>query len=1090
MTTPEETILNQLTNQLRSAYRKYKTTIYYDNYGLIQKLELTNFERNPMIFDVEYNIHEFFRELAKIIIDEDEFDELIDYICDDIDVISFPKHVRESDKKTKEVIRNFNLKNFDMDKLHYFIDLPIIGHLIGTLWILRCGYLLDDKLYKNCYGNRLNKNLLDNLRNKKSDYYLNNDCSDFTPFLFIPYYQNYQTWRDKGLESVNDLLDNEKNAIMISLDLKEYFHRSLIDFENLNRDLIDTRKYINEKYYYSNDQSEEEDFNIQIDKQLTKFIEKVFNAYSDKFNRKYHTKTLQNRKIRVDKYPMLPVGFLPSLIISNWNLQGFDQAIIENVRPHYYGRYVDDILIVLGSHEKSESHGLQQIEEKAFDELIEKYLTDKNNPKTHIFKKEIRRNNEEVYRIFNQGFNNSKGHKINYHYEGLEIQDSKLKTYFFSHNYSNAMIENFKNEIRKNSSEFRLMHDLDSIKQDFKENLYKINYKESINKIRDIHNVEVNKFEISKILSRINWISSDTADNVDDELIKDMVDAFKGKIFDYLTLWDKLFSLLILNNKYEQLRDLIRYIQKNIGKITYKPLEGNSYTMGIKKVKNDDAIVVKDSLMRYLYFTLTRVFSLKYNPQIKKVIDDIKNDFQLEIEVNFPNQISNCLYASMQYNSLMKYPLQDLSYIYNDFDATTQFDLVNQNNGPKGLYNGFCYPRFIKLHECILHTINNELFEDENHDSMKRIMVARRIISNILDDDLTDFNEIDDEEDYLEKAFNIYQAKNFENEINMYADYIKRGCELACSNDNHCPLKIYDETQFKDVNVIKVVGKRKNKLKVGLLNTNLDFNDFEKRILGKPNLSSKRFDKIKLLINEAIKKNVDLLVMPEMYIPYEWIENIVKISKDHQMAIIFGIEPVEHHGEIGNYIMMAMPFIFNDKYHECALMYRPKNHYSPDEMMQFEKYEKKIKGESDNIAKYYMCIWNDIHIVPYFSYEIASVDDRSIFKSCCDIVTVSEFNKDTKYINGIAESLSRDLFCYCIKSNISQFGGSSIIQPKSSNDKYLINLKGGEDDYIVTYDLDIKKLRKNAIKSDKIADSSNFEPKPPGFWKNNVKERL
>lgn len=25
--------------------------------------------------------------------------------------------------------------------------------------------------------------------------------------------------------------------------------------------------------------------------------------------------------------------------------------------------------------------------------------------------------------------------------------------------------------------------------------------------------------------------------------------------------------------------------------------------------------------------------------------------------------------------------------------------------------------------------------------------------------------------------------------------------------------------------------------------------------------------------------------------------------------------------------------------------------------------------------------------------------------------------------------------------------------------------------------------------NDKIADSSNFEPKPPGFWKNNVKER-
>lgn len=209
MKTLNDVLLTQLTNQLRSAYRKYKTTMYYDNYGLIQKMELTDFERHPTIFDVEYNINEFFIELAKIILDEDEFEKLTVYICDKIDVVSFPKHVMEDDKKTRKVIRNFHLKNFNMDRLHYFIDLPIIGHIIGVLWILRCGYLLDDKLYKNCYGNRLNHNLLDNLKNRKSEYY-QNDCNDFTPFLFIPYYQNYQSWRDNGLESVNSLLDSEK----------------------------------------------------------------------------------------------------------------------------------------------------------------------------------------------------------------------------------------------------------------------------------------------------------------------------------------------------------------------------------------------------------------------------------------------------------------------------------------------------------------------------------------------------------------------------------------------------------------------------------------------------------------------------------------------------------------------------------------------------------------------------------------------------------------------------------------------------------------------------------------------------------------
>lgn len=1084
MTKLDETILIELTNQLKSAYRKYKTFIYYDGYSSIQRMELSNFERCPKIFDEEYGINQFFIELAKTILDAEKFDDLVDFICDKIDVITFPKHVKETNTKSKEVIRNFHLKNFDMDRLHYFIDLPIIGQILGVLWILRCGYLLDDKLYKNCYGNRLNKNLLGNLKNKRSDYYINRKCSDFTPFLFVPYYQNYESWRDNGLESVNNLLDDEKNAIMISLDLKEYFYRSLIDFDELKKDLTDTKNYINERYNYSNESSHDDEINDRIDNILTDFIEKVFYAYSDRFNREYITKTINNKKIDTDKYPMLPVGFLPSLIISNWNLQGFDQAIIENVQPQYYGRYVDDILIVLGSHEKSESHGLQQIENDTFDELIERYLTDKRYPKTHIFNKE-KRSKDTVYRIYNQCFKNSKNTKISYHYEGLEIQDSKLKTYFFSHNYSNAMIENFKKEIRKNSSEFRLMHDMDSIKQDFKENLYKINYSESINKIRDINNVEVNKFEISKILSRINWISSDTTDNVDDELIKDMIDAFKGKIFDYLTLWDKLFTMLILNNKYQQLADLVRYIQKNTRKITYESMKGNSYQYYIKKVDND-ADAVKPYLMKYLYSTLSRVFSLKYNSEVKNVINDIKFDFNYEIDIDFPNQISNYLYASMQNNSFMRYPLLDLSEVYNNFENITSFDLVNpKNNYGAKLFNGFCYPRFIKLHECILHTINNELFASKN-DNEKDYEYIKELFKD--DPDLLEML-LNSNEGYLENSVEYYQKLNFDNDMKIYENYIGRKCSLDCGNDTHCPLKIYGKTQFKDVNIVKIAGNHKNKLKVGLLNTNIDNGDFEKRLLGKPNLSSKRFDKIKMLINDAIKKNVDLLVMPEMYIPYEWIENIVKVSKDHQMAIIFGVEPIEHQNGIGNYIMMALPFIFNGKYHECALMYRPKNHYSPKELRQFEKYEKKINGEDDNIAKYYMCIWNDVHIVPYCSYEIASVDDRSIFKSCCDIVTVSEFNKDTEYINGIAESLSRDLFCYCVKSNVTGYGGSSIIQPTSNDDKYIINLKGGEDDYIVTHDLDIKKLRKNAIQSDKIWDSSNFEPKPPGFWKNNVKER-
>ena len=625
------------------------------------------------------------------------------------------------------------------------------------------------------------------------------------------------------------------------------------------------------------------------------------------------------------------------------------------------------------------------------------------------------------------------------------------------------------------------MQDFESVKQEFKENLYTINYNESINKIRDIGSVNVRKFEISKILSRVNWNTTDVSDNISSELINDMIGAFKGEIFDYITLWDRIFTMLLINNKYKQLEDLIGYILKNISNIRYEAIEGNSYKMGIKN--KSEEIFVKTSLMRCLYSILCRVFSLKYNSDVKNIIDNIKYDFQIEERIDFTNQISNFLFASMQNTSLMKYPLENLSGIYNNFDESTHFNLINPKNKYCGAYSGFSYPRYVKLHEVILNTINNNLFVIKDKKSEKEFL--KKFFDD--DDELLE-QLLSSDDSYLQIASKYYQYINFANEKSMYEDIIKKGCELNCSQDTHCPL-VYGETQFKNLNIINVKGERKEKIKVGLLNANVDYTDFEKRLLGKAKLSSERFDKIKLLINEAINKNVELLLMPEMYIPYEWLEKIINVSRKHQMAMIFGIEPLEQFGEFGNYLMMTLPFKFDDKYDECALMFRSLNHLSPAELNLFEKYELTLKGEDEDISNYYMCIWNGIHIVPYSSYEIASVEDRGIFKSCCDILTVSEYNKDNEYINDILKSLSRDLFCYCIKSNIAKYGGSSIIQPTNSSNKYLVNLKGGYDDYIVTHELDIRKLRKNAIKSDKILESYNFNPKPPEFRKNNVKER-
>lgn len=64
------------------------------------------------------------------------------------------------------------------------------------------------------------------------------------------------------------------------------------------------------------------------------------------------------------------------------------------------------------------------------------------------------------------------------------------------------------------------------------------------------------------------------------------------------------------------------------------------------------------------------------------------------------------------------------------------------------------------------------------------------------------------------------------------------------------------------------------------------------------------------------------------------------------------------------------------------------------------------------------------------------------------------------------------------------YGGTSIIQTSLSEDKYIIRLKDGENDYIVTHDLNISDLQDKSLRS-YSADYSDthFKPQSPGLKK-------
>ena len=77
--------------------------------------------------------------------------------------------------------------------------------------------------------------------------------------------------------------------------------------------------------------------------------------------------------------------------------------------------------------------------------------------------------------------------------------------------------------------------------------------------------------------------------------------------------------------------------------------------------------------------------------------------------------------------------------------------------------------------------------------------------------------------------------------------------------------------------------------------------------------------------------------------PYEWIDKIVEVSRNHQMVIIFGLEYIVQEDLVKNYLMVSLPYTSHNGFKSSILTYRLKNHYAPSEINTIEDLNKKCK---------------------------------------------------------------------------------------------------------------------------------------------------
>jgi len=631
---------------------------------------------------------------------------------------------------------------------------------------------------------------------------------------------------------------------------------------------------------------------------------------------------------------------------------------------------------------------------------------------------------------------NEKKYLLKHEYHDLPIQKDKLILHFFDKEHSTAGLKVFKKELEERSSAFRFLPD-EHVSQELDKYAYDLMYNGSANKFRSIVGLVENETEFSKYLL-FQITANRLCDISKKETVIEQIKLFFGgeNNLRFSSLWEKVFSYALILKNYDFAFEFYKQLLKVIDEKTFWHED--------KKVVTEKLISGLKSYLQISFCIPASLLDTKlFNPSESK-----PKSLGKLVELFQEKEITEICTAIRQAN-LMRHRYVSWPLInYTDYkgDLTDKLAYLYIGNNKINETKQELTPRFIHFDEW-------QLFK-----FMKLDLESKQCPS------------------FLEDSLDSYKDKIFSDEF---------------------PVKIGDESiekTFVKVIELKIGEETKNRtqLRVAIANVKLE----EKRDIEasyrrdkKPNLSIKRQNQLYQLLNTAEREKIELMVLPEVSIPVSWLPFMVAHARRKQIALIFGLEYwISSNNVAYNFIVEILPFEIEKKYKSCLVALRIKNHYAPAERNMLEAVRLEL-GEPDIDEQYYHLVkWSGITFSTYNCFELSNIQHRSIFRSKLDLLIACVWNKDTRYYDHILESAVRDVHCYVIQANTSQYGGSCVLQPTSSEKNKLIYVKGGDNSCILTTQIDIEKLREFQYKS-RTSKEEGFKPIPPGFDNEEVLKR-
>jgi len=977
-------------NDLLIAFKKAKSEVYHEklqvallafpqyekdlNYNLNELLNRLNSENVEFVTAGLFNSYNGFYPIAKKI----NFDE---------------KHKDEPNVYYSSLKSRWKDKQSKIDNIDFRIisNLNVEFHIISSLWIDHFAYELEKGLSNNSYGSRLN------VAFNKPDPSVSH---------FRSYIADYRKWQKKGLDTIREKLNDVDELVAATADIKSFYHHIDVHFLLGDKFLnsFSGRLRLNPKQIY---------INRLLVKAIAYWSQHTYSELSDKSRSSFFTQT----------HVGIPIGLSASKVIANLVLKEFDAAVEQQLMPLYYGRYVDDIFLVIGKNDKITSR-----------QTLWDYLSESIGS--------LSRDSEGSYK-----YKLSNGGKtrilFNKHKERIFFLDSKCGL---------SIVNEIENELNDNSSEWRLLPDAENNLDRFTDEIIHANsdVSETVNSLRKSDGISIKRLKYALFVRSAEDLVLTHPEYYWKKGVQDLFRITANFILDpdilnnYLQFMVRVFRIAVYNLDFRAFENLYESLMDSINLMDADPFHDQEPEIG--RYRNYLIKNVELALLTGGNFQASSKKRDSFNSKIDKLIGRSYNLDQVE-----------CFFIT----DLHLIPLKNI-FENRNYELTEYF---------KGLLSKPNLRQFLLAYKEEGDMVRQSLIKDKVNDAHN---IFREFVNGIYLDE------------NIPIAFFLPTRKMSYLEITRFLDrwlFDQRGIFLSFLTlyelkDINLPINENGDVNHIIVNHFPCVQEPV----IAITSYKVLDESWEAHIQGRLEPDTTRLSRLYNLINDILIKRdrkIDFIVLPELSLPHYAINRISRQIMGSGITLIAGAEyNIDRStSSVQNQMVFIIPITVGSRTHQVRIIQEkllPASHEATD---LFQKAGLKLVPV--NINKY-IFTKNGFTFSGLICNDFLNIDNRQKLRGKIDALFLVEWNRDIETYNSLVESAANDLHSYIIQVNNRRYGDTRIRAPfKEAYQRDVARIRGGLLDYFVISALDINALR--VFQMNKVSPSKPFKPVPTGF---------